>query len=67
MLLLHQVSFTNCETVTVSIEYVLLPNKNNLVLEHFDEIALRTSELTDCAFADKELAVTWVCDARGWF
>jgi len=41
--------------------------KLGLVLEHYTEIFERTSELTDCAFADKFLSVRWICDERGWF
>ena len=34
------------------------------VLEHFDEIFERTSELYDCALVDKFLSIQFLCDDR---
>ena len=34
------------------------------VLEHFDEIFERTSELYECAFADKVMSIQFFCDDR---
>jgi len=34
------------------------------VLAHYDEIFVRTSELYECAFADKMLIIQFLCDDR---
>ena len=36
----------------------------NLVLEHYEEIFTRTSELADCLNREKERVVSWICDER---
>ena len=34
------------------------------VLEHYDEIFIRTSELSDCLNKDTERVISWICDER---